>query len=351
MPARMEDHSWLLRGDVDRARMLDMDRRLQPTRRAALGVLGVALIASGPWLGWWTLVPLIVAGGLFRLADARIEGARKPEYLLFAAWVGSEVVIAASIGLAGGPTVAPVSWLAIPIVTLSARFSTRGIIAGVTLALALLLAVAFALDPGAVVDNPPLLLTPAALIIAIAILSTSLMQSDVEHRSEALVDELTGMLNRTALARRVEELTQHSAVSGDPVGVIVGDVDRFKGVNDTRGHQVGDAALREIAGVLRTNLRAFDLAYRLGGEEFLILLPGAGVDEAVVVAEKLREAIAEADVAHGVRLTMSFGVGVSPRDQPFDYEILFARTDAALYAAKAAGRDCVRTYEPVALRA
>ena len=82
----MGGSSWLFPDGVDRARMLDMDRRLRPVRRAAFGVLALTLLASGPWLGFWTVVPLAVAALLFRVADTRIDGAARPEFPLFAAW-------------------------------------------------------------------------------------------------------------------------------------------------------------------------------------------------------------------------------------------------------------------------
>src|SRR4029077_8750021 len=94
------------------------------------------------------------------------------------------------------PTLA---WLAIPIVTLASRFSTRGVIFGVCFALALMLGVAFGVDPQAVIDYPPYVIAPAAAIVVVAIFATALMRSDLEHRQEAVIDPLTGMLNRTAL--------------------------------------------------------------------------------------------------------------------------------------------------------
>src|SRR5437763_14932674 len=108
------ESSWLIRDGMDRERMLDIDGRLQPVRRRSFAVLGLALIACGPWLGWWTLAPLTVAGVLFGLADKHMAGMRRPEYLMFAAWAGSEVIIAVSVALTGGPTVATMSWLPIP---------------------------------------------------------------------------------------------------------------------------------------------------------------------------------------------------------------------------------------------
>jgi diguanylate cyclase (GGDEF)-like protein len=336
----MSPKSWLLPDDVDRERMLDMDRRLQPVRRAALGVLAVALLISGPWLGFWTLLPLVVAGALFWLADQRLDARERPENAIFAAWAGSQVVIAVAVAISGGAGEPTLGWLAIPVVTLSARFSLRGVALGVGITLLLMAAVAFGVDAQAVFDYPPRLIAPAAMVVAIAILSTALMHSDVEHRSEAVIDPLTSMLNRNALAVRAEELSQQSALTGEPVGVVIGDLDHFKRVNDSDGHSAGDAVLRDVAYVIRKTLRAFDLAYRLGGEEFLILIPGADIDQAVKLAEHLREAV-EAGCASGYGMTMSFGVSTSERGTRFDYEKVFARADAALYEAKRGGRNRV----------
>ena len=332
--------TWLFPDDVDRERMLDMDRRLQPVRRLALGVLALALIISGPWIGYWTLLPLVLAGGLFWLADKRIEGRTRPEYWIFGAWAGSQVVIAVAVAVAGGAHDPMLSWLAIPVVTLSTRFSLRGVAAGVAWTLLLMAIVAFTVYGERVTEYPPLLLAPAALVAAVAILSTALMRSDVQHRTEAVIDPLTSMLNRNALAIRADELSQQSALTGEPVGVVLGDLDCFKHVNDTHGHNAGDAVLRDVAYVMRKQLRAFDLAYRLGGEEFLILLPGADTEQAQTLAEQLRETIESSQVG-GHKITMSFGVAASRVGEPFDYETVFSRADLALYDAKRAGRNRV----------
>ncbi len=332
--------SWLFPEDVDRERMLDMDRRLRPVRRLALGVLGLALIAGGPWVGYWTLLPLLLAGGLFWLADQRIETRTHPEYWIFGAWAGSQLVIALAVAISGGADEPTLSWLAIPVVTLSARFSLRGVILGVTWTLFLMATVAFTVDATEVIEYPVLLTAPAALVAAVAILSTALMRSDVEHRSEAVIDPLTSMLNRNALTIRADELSQQSALTGEPIGMVIGDLDHFKRVNDTFGHNAGDAVLKDVAYAIRKQLRAFDLAYRLGGEEFLILLPGADTEQALTLAEDLREAIESTPVG-GHQITISFGVGASARGSRFDYETVFARADAALYEAKRGGRNRV----------
>jgi diguanylate cyclase (GGDEF)-like protein len=167
------------------------------------------------------------------------------------------------------------------------------------------------------------------------------MRSDIQHRSDAVIDQLTGMLNRKALSTRSEELAQQALISGDPVGMIVCDLDHFKEINDTHGHPTGDAVLKDVAYLMRKQLRAFDLAYRLGGEEFLILLPGSDLTRAVGLAERLRSHVAAAPLTGDVHVTMSFGVSASGRDEPFEYQDVFAEADAALYRAKRGGRNQV----------
>jgi diguanylate cyclase (GGDEF)-like protein len=333
--------SWLCRDDLDRERLLDMEQRIAPVRKLTMVILAVALLSAGPWIGWWTLLPLGFAALLFKVADSRLDSSERPEYDMFAAWTGTEVTIAIAVALSGGPQEAILSWLAIPVVTLSSRFSLRGVAAGVAIAILLIVAVAFGVNAEAVLDNPPIVTAPVALVLAVAVLSTALMRSDLHHRGAAVIDPLTGMLNRKALATRVEELAQQSRVSGQPIGLIMGDLDHFKGVNDSHGHASGDAVLKDIAYSLRKQLRAFDLAYRIGGEEILIVLPGASVRRCADVAEELRKTIAEGSFGDGVRLTMSFGVSASAAGTEFDYASVFAAADAALYDAKEMGRDRV----------
>jgi diguanylate cyclase (GGDEF)-like protein len=333
--------SWLCRDDFDRERMLDMEERVRPFRQRTLLILAVAIVGMAPWTGFWPLLFLIPAGVFFGLADGLMPRVERPEYLMFAAWIGSELTIAGAVSLAGGPREAALSWIAIPVMTLSSRFSMRAVVAGVMVASALVLAVAFGVDTSGVLASPELVVAPLALILCVAVLSTPLMRSDIQHRNDAVIDQLTGMLNRKALSARVHELDQQSAVTGEPVGVIVGDLDHFKNINDTRGHTVGDVVLREVAYLLRKHLRAFDLAYRLGGEEFLILVPGSDLKSTADLAHRLREGVCEEQLTGGLRVTMSFGVAASEHDGRFNYNDVFAEADAALYRAKRAGRNRV----------
>jgi diguanylate cyclase (GGDEF)-like protein len=331
--------SWLCRDDADRERLLDMETRLRPKRAAAFAVLAAALLATAPWVGMWTLIPLAVAGGGFMAMDHGLARARRPEYRLALAWVLSEVAIAASVAATGGPHSAAIGWFVVPVVTLSARFSARGVAAGLAIVTALMIAATVGVDPSAALHDPSTLALGLGLVAGVALLSMALMQSDLHHRNASVIDPLTSMLNRGALQARTAELAEQAPLAHKPVGVIVGDLDRFKEINDEQGHAAGDAVLRDVAYRMRKQLRAFDLAYRLGGEEFVVLLPGADRAAAEVVAGKLRAVVAAEPFA-GRDVTMTFGVSASPPGE-FDYASVFAQADAALYEGKRSGRDRV----------
>jgi diguanylate cyclase (GGDEF)-like protein len=329
----------LCRDDAQRERVLDMERRLKPVRAVAFGILAVALLLSGPWMGWWPLGIIGVVIAAFVTVDRNLERFARPELWLAGVWALAQLLIAVAIFLTGGPSSPAVAWLAIPVVTLGARFDLRGVVAGGLYTAALMLAVTLGGDPAAVLGDPPRALGPLALLGAVTVLSTALMASDIHHRTESVIDGLTGMLNRRALNSRLEELAAQAEITGEPIGLIVGDIDRFKSINDEHGHAVGDAVLVDVAYALRKELRAFDLAYRMGGEEFLIVLPGATLEESAIIAERLREAIASAPRC-GLDVTMSFGVANSGSGT-FDHAAVLAAADAAMYEAKAAGRNRV----------
>lgn len=163
-------------------------------------------------------------------------------------------------------------------------------------------------------------------------------------RIQATRDHLTGVLNRGTsieIAQRELALTERK---GEPAALILADVDHFKRVNDTYGHPVGDAVLRETAKRLGARLRAYDVLGRYGGEEFLILLPGCDAARASEMAEQLRASVATPPVstdAGEVSISMSFGVAASAQGESANWENLVRAADDALYRAKHAGRNRV----------
>ena len=118
-------------------------------------------------------------------------------------------------------------------------------------------------------------MVPLALVMCTAVYVSPLVASDVRHRADSTLDQLTGLLNRRALEPRFAEIAEQAALTDQPVSVVLADLDHFKSINDDHGHGVGDAVLRDVAYAMRRALRTFELLYRLGGEEFALLLPGA----------------------------------------------------------------------------
>ena len=177
-------------------------------------------------------------------------------------------------------------------------------------------------------------------------LAIALTHADLQERVrlQARTDELTALANRrTGLARLTAEL-ERGAVDGTPTGILIIDVDHFKSVNDSWGHQVGDDLLRTLARVAEAGLRPGDLLCRYGGEEFLAVLAGADSAAVLLVAERLRTCIGQSGVGVGedrVGMTVSIGA-TSTEGQQVPVDDLIARADLALYQAKAAGRDRVR---------
>ena len=166
-----------------------------------------------------------------------------------------------------------------------------------------------------------------------------------EEWRRARTDELTGLYNRRHFDEQLARIVADSLAHGSPASLVVADVDHFKRVNDTYGHEAGDAVLKAVARVFLDCLRAEDVCARYGGEEIAILLPETSVVRAQEVAERVRTAIAGKPVQHGDRMitvTASFGVAGYPESTALR-DALFPAADKALYEAKHAGRNRVRT--------
>ncbi|MEU8222564.1 GGDEF domain-containing protein [Kribbella sp. NPDC048915] len=200
------------------------------------------------------------------------------------------------------------------------------------------------------------LISPWFAFVAIPITLTAqraLLLGQLE--TEAQTDPKTSLTRVDWWRRRTEQMLRTARNQHEPMAVLLIDIDHFKQVNDRHGHLVGDEALRAVATILRSAIRAKDVIGRFGGEEFVIALPDTGLDEATVTADRLRNAVANSPLAAmcaGVlddpdldpdtfRLTVSIGVAVYPADGA-TVDDLLQRADRAMYAAKAAGRNRVR---------
>ncbi len=164
-----------------------------------------------------------------------------------------------------------------------------------------------------------------------------LHQHSERLKSIAVTDPLTGLFNRVQLDHDLNHSLVKARQSDSGFSIMLIDIDHFKRVNDTYGHQVGDIVLVELAQILRTRIRSTDVAGRWGGEEFLVLVPNSTSQQCVKHAEIMREAIAHFSFHDGIRITASFGVASFRNGD--DSESLIERVDKALYQAKAEGRN------------
>ncbi len=161
----------------------------------------------------------------------------------------------------------------------------------------------------------------------------------------ATIDALTGLLNRPGFDTRLHQEVERSRRESGNLAVLMADVDDFKTINDTRGHQVGDAVLRLVGSVIRSSVRVFDVCARYGGDEFAVVMPNSDRESAIMCAERIRRRIAERSVDDDLPpLTMSIGVAIiAPGDSAGD---VILRADQCLYLAKADGKNLVRAQPP-----
>ncbi len=160
-------------------------------------------------------------------------------------------------------------------------------------------------------------------------------------RTATRTDLLTDVLNRRGFEEAFGLELARVRRSGAPLALAIGDIDRFKAINDRYGHAAGDAALKAVAARLRECCRGTDVLARIGGEEFALVMPQTTLDEALVLAERLRRSVALVHDEGGEPLTISFGVVECTRGEDADPDRLLGAADRALYAAKDAGRDRV----------
>lgn len=213
-------------------------------------------------------------------------------------------------------------------------------------------AIAMAVDPGLVttvfeINHVQVLtyavgsLLPVIATIGVLLLCTELMQAELLRVSR--LDHLTGAYNRRAIEDLGERAMAWARRHGSGLSALVVDADHFKHINDAHGHAAGDHALQAVVACIRAQLRSEDLLGRLGGEEFLVLLPGTQLAEALPAAERIRRAVAATPLPidkAALHLTVSIGATeLAPGDLQFSH--LLQRADRAMYAAKHAGRDRV----------
>jgi diguanylate cyclase (GGDEF)-like protein len=173
-------------------------------------------------------------------------------------------------------------------------------------------------------------------------LEDRLIRAQEALRELATHDSLTGLLNRRACLDSLLVELDRGCRTGNPVCIVMADIDHFKRINDAHGHQTGDEVLREVARRMQRSLRGYDIAGRFGGEEFLLVLPGCNLEEGAKLAERICHVVCSEPVKaknERIEVSISLGVAVANPPGPADLEALLGSADAALYRAKEAGRN------------
>jgi diguanylate cyclase (GGDEF)-like protein len=303
------------------------------------GAIGVGVVLTVPWYGWITVALFVPAAVHLLTMDRWIERSEKPELVVFGTLLTMYLSLMTGVLATGGPASPVLPWFALVPAMATVRFRLTVVIALAVLGAVLAVGVGVAADPVQAADDPVPLIAALVMIANIVGVCVALMRGEMEHRDLAVLDPLTGLLNRASLETRAAEIEQQARLTGGSVAVVLLDLDRFKRVNDEYGHERGDAVLRDAAYEIRAALRSFELVYRIGGEEFLLLLPGADLDAGIQLAERVRAAVALAQPG-GVDMTLSAGVATAAGGE-VRYEDLFRAADLALLTAKREGRDRV----------
>jgi diguanylate cyclase (GGDEF)-like protein len=302
----------------------------------------VGTLAAISTVGWWPLPLYAIVLATFATIDRRIRASPRPEFVVAANVLLVMALMGASAALTGGPVSPVLTWLIIPVSVSAMRFRAR--VVWTTAVCAVLVIVLVALTRVHTAIHHPLIMIEAlVLLIAVTAVTTALMDAELQFRGESVLDSLTGLLNRSGLAARFAEVAEQARLLARPVCLIICDLDHFKLVNDQYGHARGDAVLRDVAYEMRKSLRSFELFYRLGGEEFLVLLPGIDLVEGVEIAQHLRDAV-QASQAGGLPVTGSFGVSVAT-GEGIEFLTLYRAADEAMYQAKADGRNRVVAFQ------
>lgn len=317
--------------------MLEAGSLVRLTRVWVSLLVAVATAAAGPFVGWWPSIFGALSALQVATLDRRVARSLRPERYVAASFLSTAIFATAGAATSGGPQSPMLVLVALPAILMANRFRRPVVVAGLGATLAIMLLGSVAVDPASFADDPSLVLVSVALVIGVVVFTLSLSDTEMALREDARVDHLTGLNNRASLASRFDELRAQARVTGSSIALVVYDLDRFKSVNDDLGHDRGDAVLRDTAALLRRHLRAEDLVYRLGGEEFCVLLPGLGVEAALEIAQRQRESIEEARPG-GVAITVSGGVAAAT-GYAVVWETLFQAADAALLRAKREGRN------------
>jgi diguanylate cyclase (GGDEF)-like protein len=323
--------SWLCPTELDRSRVVDANDRVRMIRKVGSGVIGLALVISAPWLGWWTLILFALSTLNFINVDIRLRTSAHPERVSVCAILFTMLLLATGVALSGGPRSPMLPWLVLPAGMVAARFRPQVVIAGLVLTVVVIIVATLGVDPQATIHHPVAVIATLALLVAVVSIVWALETAELHQRDEAILDPLTGLANRRQLSDDLAAIWS-DATPERPVRLLMFDLDGFKAYNDTFGHPGGDLLLSRVSHAFKDAVGSHGRAYRLGGDEFCALLWGDSGEEMV---ESCLSALSAA--GEGFSITSSYGSVLLPAETE-DPELALQLADQRMYAYKDSSR-------------
>jgi diguanylate cyclase (GGDEF)-like protein len=323
--------SWLCPTEQDRSRIADANARVRMIRKVGSGAVGVALLLSAPWLGWWTFILFSLSALNFLSIDRRMAASEHPERVSMQAVVVTLALIASGVVLSGGPHSPALPWLVLPAGMVAARFRPQVVVAGMVVTVGVILAATLGVDFHATVHDPVPVIATLALLVAVVSIVWAIEAGELHQRGEATLDPLTGLANRRQLSDDLASLWR-KATREHPVRLLTFDLDGFKAYNDTFGHPGGDLLLSRLAHAFKAAVGDYGRAYRLGGDEFCALLWGECGEQ--MVSACLQALSAE---GRGFSIRSSYGSVLAPQET-LDPDHALQLADKRMYSYKDSGR-------------
>lgn len=348
----MPVYSWLCRTELDRERMVATVRWVGPARAIMFAIVLLVVVGSAQATGWLALIPLVVCAGLSTWFYRRLDERRRPEFWAAAGWLVTQISLGAGIALTGGPHSPAMPWLAISVISLIARFSREGIIAGLVFLCFELVTVTFGVDPTSTWQSPGEFLYPLGLMFSVGIFSAAQMRSDLDHRD---YDKVTGLPNQAKFSDDLRLGIRRGLRRGGTVTVLAIDLDGFRRANEALGPRAGDQLLRQAGSRIARAARGSDLVARRSADEFLVSLsdldgetpggaaaPQAPRQRAQAVARAIQAEIGEKFLIDGDEVYLDACVGISllttgGQEPGPAAEQLLSEAQTALSAAREAG--------------
>lgn len=360
----MGEYTWMCPTELDRERLVGTVSGVGRARAVMFVVLAAVVAGSASQTDWWPLAVLVGAavGSIYLYRD--LENRRRPEYWAAAGWLATQVPLAVGIAITGGARSPALSWLAIAVVSLVARFNRTTIRVGMAFLGLLLLADTVGVDPHWTLQNPASTLITGGLLFSVWIFAEAMLRSDLEHRDH---DKVTGLPNQSKFADHLLLSLRRRERRGGTLSVLAVDLDGFRLANDSLGPRAGDQLLRHAGARIALAASPAEIVARRSADEFLILLADLGEGPASSAPRQpwVSTERAPQDTAHSVQAALSDPITIDGReiylgacvgiamltegedvtDHDATVEQLLSGAQLALSSARSAGPGSVTLYD------